>query len=79
MVDNKKEKESNKNTKKAINNIQWDVCQDCDWFLNEDDEDYDKSDPDPIVYWCGYCNNINKGYCGLKIILKKCLEEINGT
>ena len=56
--------------------MKYDFCQECDWYLNEDNEYYDQCDPDPIVKWCGYCKSSNKGYCGLKVILTKIIKEV---
>jgi len=64
---------------KAIQNIKWKFCQDCDWFISEEDELYDKCNPDPIVTWCGYNKDSNKGYCGLKDLLKNFLENASGS
>jgi len=61
--------------KEAIKNVRFDFCQDCNWYISEENEYYDKCDPDPIVTWCGYNKSGNKGYCGLKTILKKYMSE----
>ena len=56
---------------KPIKNVRDDICQNCDWYLHEENEYHDTCDPDPIVTWCGFNKSSNKGYCGLKIILRK--------